>query len=133
MVGDGVDKIHFRGNLQDVVASLWSGLREEESGSRMTSIFLASCVRGGGEDGEQSRGVDDHFCSDLKRPAGHSSFRTCSIRQRQGLNGEGRGGWEMGCKGPYRYASVCEFDLLGWRDSTAQILEPSCPDSRESG
>lgn len=92
MVGDGVDKIHFRGNLQDVVASLWSGLREEESGSRMPSIFLASCVRGGGEDREQSRRVDDHFCSDLKRPAGHSSFRTCSIRQRPGSDGEGRGG-----------------------------------------
>lgn len=104
MVGVGVDKTHFRDNLKDVVASLWSGLREEKSGSRMISISLASCIEGGGEGREQNRGVDDHFCSDLKGPAGHSNFRTCSIRQRQGA-GVGRGEGEVG-----RWvAKVCEL------------------------
>ena len=114
MVRDGVDKTHFRDNLQDAVASLWSGPREEELGSRITSIFLASCVGDGGEGKEQRRGVDDPFCLDLKGPAGHSSFRTSSIRQKQGTEGGGEG--EVGrwvAKGRTVKLQCVSFDLLG--------------------
>lgn len=100
--GTGVDEMHFRGNLKGVVASLWSGLREEGLESRMTFIFLVSYAGGGGEGRGQNRRVDDHFGFNLKGPAGHSSVRMRSRRQLQGAGGggeRGRGVWEVGCGG----------------------------------